>query len=414
MNKFWIITKRVYCKNLKSGSWLFLVFSPLILVIIAAGIIYYISQNNQPVQVAVVSNNYVVTQFLKKSSNSEIQYENLTAKQANKKLINKEITGILKVKTKPVISAKYVELSNAETSLAIRKVQATLYGLKLNQTATQLHLTVTQLHSLASPVQVKKEIVSIENGKQIVKSNSTSVFNYVLSTGLTIFIMLIITIYGQIVAQEIAIEKGSRIMEILLTSVSATTHFFAKLTAILFLLITQLSIYFVIGKISWMWLKEQTLVKSFLPSVNIPMCWSTYSLTIILFFIIGTMTFAVLAALLGSLVSNQEQINMAVMPISLLALAGYFLSLMALSGDSTLVKFFSYIPFINIELMPVRLSLQHTTLIAANISLAIAALFLTGLTFLATKVYQSNILVYSKTGLIKKSASFFVQKNLSN
>jgi ABC-2 type transport system permease protein len=208
-------------------------------------------------------------------------------------------------------------------------------------------------------------------------------------------------------AQEIATEKGSRIMEILLSSVSAATQFFAKLTAILLLLVTQLAIYAVAGGLSWTWLKHQSFVKEILPSVDLSVLWSTTSLIAILFFIIGTMTFAVLAALLGSLVANQEQVNTAVMPISLLALAGYFLSIMAQAGDSMLIKVFSYIPFINVELMPVRLALQHTTLLAAGISLAIAVIFLIAFTFMVVKVYQTNVLVYSEAGVIKAMRQSF-------
>lgn len=38
MHKFWIVTKQVYKKNLKSGSWLFLVVSPLFFAAIILGV----------------------------------------------------------------------------------------------------------------------------------------------------------------------------------------------------------------------------------------------------------------------------------------------------------------------------------------------------------------------------------------
>lgn len=407
MNKYWIVTSQVYRKNLKSGSWLSLVLSPLILLAIVIGIGWYFSQNNQPAQVAVVTDNPVIAQALKKTNDADIHYQHLSATQAKKKLTNESITGILTIKTQPTISAKYVELANAETSADLNKMRTALSSLKTSQTASQLKLTPVQLQALITPAKMQKKTVSIEDGKQVAKSNSTSTANYAFATGLTIFIMLIITVYGQMLAQEIATEKGSRIMEILLSSVSAATQFFAKLTAILLLLVTQLAIYAVAGGLSWTWLKHQSFVKEILPSVGLSVLWSTTSLIAILFFIIGTMTFAVLAALLGSLVANQEQVNTAVMPISLLALAGYFLSLMAQAGDSMLIKVFSYVPFINVELMPVRLALQHTTLLAAGISLAIAVIFLIAFTFMVVKVYQTNVLVYSEAGVIKAMRQSF-------
>ncbi|MFT8393545.1 MAG: ABC transporter permease [Liquorilactobacillus ghanensis] len=401
MNKFWIVTNQIYRKNLKSGSWLSLVLLPLILLALVIGIVWYTNQHNEPAQVAVVTDNPAIAQVLKKANDADVHYQYLTAGQAEKKLKNEKITGVLTIKTQPTISAKYVELANAETNVDLNKLRSTLTGLKVNQTAAQLKLTSAQLQALTTPAQVQKKTVSFEKGKQVAKSNATSVINYTFATALTIFIMLIVTIYGQMLAQEIATEKGSRIMEILLSSVSATTQFFAKLTAILLLLITQLAIYVIAGALSWSWLKQQAFVKNFLPSIDFSVLWSATSVISVLFFIIGTMTFAVLAALLGSVVANQEQVNTAVMPISLLAMAGYLLSFMAQTGDSTLIKVFSYIPFINIELMPVRLALQHTTLAAACVSLAIAIVFLLGFTFLTVNVYRTNVLVYSEAGILK-------------
>ncbi|MFT9450655.1 ABC transporter permease [Liquorilactobacillus ghanensis] len=401
MNKFWIVTNQIYRKNLKSGSWLSLVLLPLILLALVIGIVWYTNQHNEPAQVAVVTDNPAIAQVLKKANDADVHYQYSTAGQAEKKLKNEKITGVLTIKTQPTISAKYVELANAETNVDLSKLRSTLTGLKVNQTAAQLKLTSAQLQALTTPAQVQKKTVSFEKGKQVAKSNATSVINYTFATALTIFIMLIVTIYGQMLAQEIATEKGSRIMEILLSSVSATTQFFAKLTAILLLLITQLAIYVITGAFSWSWLKQQAFVKNFLPSIDFSVLWSATSVISVLFFIIGTMTFAVLAALLGSVVANQEQVNTAVMPISLLAMAGYLLSFMAQTGDSTLIKVFSYIPFINIELMPVRLALQHTTLAAACVSLAIAIVFLLGFTFLTVNVYRTNVLVYSEAGILK-------------
>lgn len=67
MNKYWIVTSQVYRKNLKSGSWLSLVLSPLILLAIVIGIGWYFGQNSQPAQVAVVTDNPVIAQALKKN-----------------------------------------------------------------------------------------------------------------------------------------------------------------------------------------------------------------------------------------------------------------------------------------------------------------------------------------------------------
>lgn len=196
MNKYWIVTSQVYRKNLKSGSWLSLVLSPLILLAIVIGIGWYFGQNSQPAQVAVVTDNPVIAQALKKTNDADIHYQHLSATQAKKKLTNESITGILTIKTQPTISAKYIELANAETSADLSKMRTALSSLKTSQTASQLKLTPAQLQALITPAKMQKKTVSIENGKQVAKSNSTSTANYAFATGLTIFIMLIITVYA--------------------------------------------------------------------------------------------------------------------------------------------------------------------------------------------------------------------------
>ncbi len=64
------------------------------------------------------------------------------------------------------------------------------------------------------------------------------------------------------------------------------------------------------------------------------------------FFVIGNTNIFGVNALTGSLVSNQEQGEQAAMPISMLGLVGYFITIAAQSGDSMLAQIASYVPFL--------------------------------------------------------------------
>lgn len=74
-----------------------------------------------------------------------------------KKLTNESITGILTIKTQPTISAKYIELANAETSADLSKMRTALSSLKTSQTASQLKLTPAQLQALITPAKMQKK-----------------------------------------------------------------------------------------------------------------------------------------------------------------------------------------------------------------------------------------------------------------
>ncbi|CAR89858.1 Putative protein without homology [Lacticaseibacillus rhamnosus Lc 705] len=149
----------------------------------------------------------------------------------------------------------YVARDNGQTVDTSTLVTA-LSGLKLSSTAASMHLTPAQVTALTQPPVVTSKTVAIEDGKQVPKSDSTQLMNHGVAVVSMVLILMVTMVYGSILAQEIATEKGSRIMEILLSSVSATTQFFGKLAGIFALLLTQLAIYLVAGLIGWQFLKK--------------------------------------------------------------------------------------------------------------------------------------------------------------
>ena len=76
------------------------------------------------------------------------------------------------------------------------------------------------------------------------EDNST--VQYVVSYVATIVLFIIILTYAQIIAQEIASEKGTRIMEVILSSTTAQKHFYGKLTGVLLVALTQMALYGII------------------------------------------------------------------------------------------------------------------------------------------------------------------------
>jgi ABC-2 type transport system permease protein len=187
----------------------------------------------------------------------------------------------------------------------------------------------------------------------------------------------------------------------LLSSVSATTQFFGKLAGILLLLFTQIAVYVVAGGAAWPMLQKQAIVKMMLANFDFSALASVNGAQIILFFLIGTLSYAVLAALTGSLVANQEQVQQAVMPLTVLGLLGYFGALTAQAGDSAIIRIGSYIPFLSASIMPVRSTMGFATSMQGWIALGISTVFLGLFTWFTVRVYKANVLVYKEGGLGK-------------
>ena len=407
MHKFWVVMSQVYKKNARSGSWIFLVLSPLFFLAIAFGIVFYISKTQAPAQVAVVSDVGVVRQAVSKQSTSDLRFKPYTsAKKANDALNKEDLDGILTVNAKDDFKSHYVARDNGQT-VETSTLVAALSGLKLSSTAAAMKLTPAQVKALTAPPTVTSKTVAIEDGKQVAKSNTAQLMNHGLALVSMVLILMVTMVYGSILAQEIATEKGSRIMEILLSSVSATTQFFGKLSGIFALLLTQLVVYVIAGVIGWQFLKNQTMVAGLLKQVDLSILASGTTAMIALFFIIGTLTYSVLAALTGSLVSNQEQVQQAVMPITMLGMIGYFITIAAQANDSTLAQVTSYVPFLNVFVMPTQMSLGRASMGQAWVSVGISVVFLALFTFFTVAVYRNNVLVYSGSGLWQSMKTSF-------
>ncbi|WP_149807888.1 ABC transporter permease, partial [Listeria monocytogenes] len=124
-----------------------------------------------------------------------------------------------------------------------------------------------------------------------------------------------------------ATEKGTRIMEVILSSVSATIHLFAKLTAIIFMLLTQIGFYIICGAIVLIAGRNTEMVQNVLDQIAV---FPAYYLVLnLLFVILGLLLYILLAAMIGSMVPNVETVAQFIYPMTILAIIGYWGSIAA-------------------------------------------------------------------------------------
>ncbi|WP_127849345.1 ABC transporter permease [Lacticaseibacillus hulanensis] len=399
MNKFWVVTKQVYKKNVRSGSWLFLVVSPILLAAIIIGVGFIMGNSAENAKLAVVTTQPAVTRTIGKAA--DVKAKTYTKAAADKALREEKVDGVLTFAAeKSALSAHLTTRVGGQT-IDTAGITAVLNQMSMQSAAQQLQLSSAQLRQLTAPAKLKESAVAFKDGKRVNKDSSTDAVNRGIAMGITILMMLFMMVYGSILAQEIATEKGSRIMEMLLSSVSATTQFFGKLAGILLLLFTQIAVYVVAGGAAWPMLQKQAIVKMMLANFDFSALASVNGAQIILFFLIGTLSYAVLAALTGSLVANQEQVQQAVMPLTVLGLLGYFGALTAQAGDSAIIRIGSYIPFLSASIMPVRSTMGFATSMQGWIALGISTVFLGLFTWFTVRVYKANVLVYKEGGLGK-------------
>ena len=218
---------------------------------------------------------------------------------------------------------------------------------------------------------------------------------------------MVILLYGQMVATNVATEKSSRAMELLITSANPISMMFGKVLASCLAGLIQLAcvfgsafIFFNLNKSYW---DESGIVASMF---DIPINLLVYML---IFFVLGFLIYAFMFGAIGSTASKLEDINTSVMPITLLFVAGFMVVMMSLAEgnvDTTLMKVCSFIPFTSPMAMFTRIAMSTVPMYEIVASVVILVASVTGVGVIAAKIYRVGVLLYGtppKLGAIMKA-----------
>jgi len=411
MRKFWIITKDVYLKNVKSISFLIMILVPFIML----GIIYvagnFAQQNSDVNKIGVLADNEQISQQMSQVKTDDFEFKAVDSEEkAQKELSEEKIDAYLVVSTEndQINGMLYSENSLGQSTQLL--IQQQLTGLQSMLRASQLGISPEEVASLSQQASLTRQKVNFDSKGKMTVGEDNSTVQYVVSYVATIVLFIIILTYAQIIAQEIASEKGTRIMEVILSSTTAQKHFYGKLTGVLLVALTQMALYGIIFGIGYSQFKDMEMVKNILDGISLdnligPFLW--YSL---LFMIFDILIFSVLAALCGSLVNKAEDTAKAILPVTYLSLGGYMLGLILGASDpnNIVIRITSYIPFLSSYIMPVRLANETVGMGGALISLLVLVAVTFLLMILSANMYKSNVLVYSEGGLwssLKQSIS---------
>ncbi|MGX7133359.1 ABC transporter permease [Enterococcus songbeiensis] len=415
MNKFWIIASDVYKKNVKSISFLIMILIPFI----AIGVIYlaglFAGQAEDIKTIGVYSDEPQVAEAFAQSKTEDYQFKAFDSEEkAQSQLKSEKVDAylVLAVEEDEVKGTLFSESSLGQSTEMI--IQQTLSNLQSSARAQALGLSSEQVASLAQPAVFEKQKVSFDSDGKMETGEDNSFAQYIVSYVGTIVLFVFIITYAQIIAQEIASEKGTRIMEVILSSTKAQTHFYGKLTGVLLVAITQIALYGLIGGISYSRIKNMAIVKQYLDNFSLGDLFGPFLFFTILFVLLGILIYAVLAALCGSLVNKAEDTAKAILPVTYLSLAGYMLGLILGAADpnNIVIRVSSYIPFLSSYTMPIRLANDTVATGGAVVSVLILAATTLVMMLASARMYKSNVLIYNENGVWSAlKQSFSLMKN---
>jgi len=215
-----------------------------------------------------------------------------------------------------------------------------------------------------------------------------------------VLIFITLVIYGMWVAAGVVAEKSSRVMELLISAATPEQLVVGKVVGIglaglvqyLAILIPAVVTLLLQGQIAKLLLGTSGGVDVSLTALT-PGLLAAYGA----FWILGFILYALIYAAAGSLVSRQEDLQVLALPLSLIAIGGYFQAVMALSGGiSPLVRISSYIPLWSPFVMLTRLTVGHVEPWELVLSFGLLVASIPIVAVLAVRVYSAGVLLYGQ------------------
>lgn len=406
MSKFWIIALNVYKKQVRSAAFLIMVLAPLVIGALYYGMGKFMSDASSIDKIGVYDQQMVLANALSQSKEFEF-IAMKSEKSGEKQLAEDKIDAFLILDTsKEVLEAKLLAKDSVETSTQL-KLRMMLSQIQRQVSAQKLGLSAQQLAQLDQQVPLTVNKVTVNDQSQLTKKQEDGVaVQMIIGFACTIILFLFIANYANIIAQEIATEKGSRIMEIILSSTKASTHYYGKIMGVILVGLTQMAVYIPVFLLGLYQFKDNEQLAPFLASVDFGAHFSwTLFLNIVLvalFVLTGIVQYAVLSAVAGSLVNRAEETSKAIMPVMYLAMIGYFGGLVFsfTNTQSPILTITSYIPYWSSFAMPLRIVNEVVSYPGAFISLALNIVISTVVMVLSAKMYKANVLVYNDRGIL--------------
>jgi ABC-2 type transport system permease protein len=289
----------------------------------------------------------------------------------------------------------YEAMTISDTS-SLSSIETGLQQIKTQMAAGQINLTQEQLAKLYEPVSLEK--VALEKDAKTEEELSQA-------RGLVYVLLFVIyfavIMYANMIAMEVATEKSSRVMEILISSVSPIKQMFAKILGVGLLSLTQMVLMLGVGYYS---IKKniESLDGGFFSVFgfgDVPLATIIYA---VVFFVLGYFLYATLAALLGSLVSRIEDVQQMITPMTFLVVAGFMIAMFGLTQpEAPFMTVTSYIPFFTPMLMFMRVGMLNLPIWEPILGILILLITIVILAIFGARVYKGGVLMYGKSNSFK-------------
>ena len=395
MNRKLIVALDSFKKQIKSPAFWAMVFIPILVMLIPMGINYFLTKSDADKlgsdghKYQIVADENISPYF----KGMENEYKLVSKDEAEKALKAEKIDS-------------YGEIFESKGQVKLLIETKTMDGkafsnlpLVANEIQNAINIKNAGLNEKQVGIFMTKADVKIN---QLDKGKSLMVYaSYFI---LLMFMYFMLIMYSNVLVVDIATEKGSKMIEFIFSSVSAKDYFAGKILGNFLAIIVHSILYIILGAISYFIAKS----KGLLDMIKINLSLDQRSLILIaeifIFIILSLLAYMIIAAMLGSLASKQEDASKVASPLMITIVGAFMVAMIFMNRPVSLfVKIASYVPYISVFFMPLRLIKANASLMEGGISIIIlmASLYISYI--LASKVYKKHILNY-------QASSFFTRK----
>jgi ABC-2 type transport system permease protein len=223
------------------------------------------------------------------------------------------------------------------------------------------------------------------------------IFGYAIA----FLLYMMIALYGQNMLRGVLEEKTTRVAEVVVSSVKPDVLLAGKILGVGSVALTQVLVWVAsavyIGSFSVQIIRALGGTAAEAANVHMPTVSAGVGAALLLFFILGFMFYSSLFAAVGAMVSNQEDVQQAQLPVMLPLIASIVLMGPVLANPaSTLARVASWVPFSAPIIMPMRMALipiPWPELVGTLVGLAVACY---AAIWVSARIYRVGLLMYGK------------------
>ena len=282
---------------------------------------------------------------------------------------------------KVVYSAK--DVTDFEESIELRDAVKTAL---ITRQLAQKGMSRQEVESLLKPIDL--DTVHVEKGREGLSGVAVFVTTFIM----VMLLYTVVLIYGIAVMRSIIEEKSSRILEVLLSSVTARELLAGKILGVGAVGLTQILIWVTFA----VFVSAPGLIAahSFTSGVHIPMAGIV---AFGVFFLLGYFLYSTMYAAVGAMVNTDQEAQQ----MQWLALLPIILSLVLMNPvmqhpNSPLAFWLSIIPFFAPILMLVRVLVEQPPAWQLVLCIVLMLATIYGLLSLTSRIYRVGILMYGK------------------